>query len=342
MVDRSYPGVYIDESGTAGAISGVGTSTAGMVGVTDRGPEDARLVTSYRQFTEMFGGGGGAPAADVQARWTLDPAAGGQWWHLGSAVSGFFDNGGERLYVKRAAIDDPASVRAVDFVSALDAFENFDAVSILLAPGIWSAQVRAAMIAKCEAARRSFAVLDAPAGADIEQLKTFRAEQDSSFAALYYPWLEVLAPGTGRRVAIPPSGHVAGVFARIDREQGVFKAPVGDIRGVEGLARKLTQSEAQALNAEGIDTLRVLTHRAPLGRAHARRRRVEVCERAPPAGLVSNGLQGTRFVFEPNASRCGHACATRYRTSCGSCGGRADWPARRRNRHSSFAATVRR
>jgi phage tail sheath protein FI len=260
VVDQSYPGVYVEETDAGGhPIAGVDTSTAGMVGVTDRGPIEAQLVTSWMDFTERFGDSVTPPEPTVRAQWTLDAVDGGEWWHVGVAVKGFFDNGGERLYVKRVVADDPASLCAADFVNAVDAFERFDAISSVLAPGIWSAQVQAALIAHCEARGRCFAVLDAPAAADVEQARTFRAQRHSRFAALYYPWVDVLDPRTAQRVTVPASAHVAGVYARVDRERGVFKAPANEtLHGVESLAIDVTDAEAQTLGHDGINPLRTL------------------------------------------------------------------------------------
>jgi hypothetical protein len=240
-------------------ISGVDTRTAGMVGVTERGPVEAQLVTGYDEFIELFGASVAAPAPELQAQWTRDGADGGQWWHFGFAVKGFFENGGERLYVKRVVCTDAATLRAADFTAALDAFERFEAVSIVLAPGMWSTQIHAALIAKCEARGRCFAVLDAPTGLNVDQVRDFRAQRHSSYAALYYPWVEMLDPVTSQHMIVPPSGHVAGVYARVDRERGVFKAPANEtIHGIERLAHEVTRDEADTLNREGIDTLRTL------------------------------------------------------------------------------------
>ena len=63
MADSSYPGVYVEESGTnVHPIAGVDTSTAGMVGVTDRGPIEAQLVTSWNDFADRFGDSTTPPA----------------------------------------------------------------------------------------------------------------------------------------------------------------------------------------------------------------------------------------------------------------------------------------
>src|SRR5262249_39922865 len=94
-------------------IEGVSTSTTGVVGVTERGPsggtapgdttnrEKPVLVTSFADFTRIFGGFLPEPPANIVNRWALDTAEGGRWWLFPLSVKGFFDNGGQRLYVRR-------------------------------------------------------------------------------------------------------------------------------------------------------------------------------------------------------------------------------------------------
>ena len=306
MVDESYPGVYVEESDTSvHPIAGVATSTVGMVGVTVRGPIEAQLVTSWNDFVERFGDSVPPPEPALQEQWTLAVVDGGQWWHFGLAVKGFFDNGGTRLYVKRVVGDDQASLGVVDFVQALDAFEHFDAISIIVAPGMWSAQEQAALIAQCEARGRCFALLDAPAGADGTQARTFRSQRHSRFAALYFPWIEVLDPRTARNAVVPAAAHVAGVYARVDRERGVFRTPSSEtVHGVASLAHDVSFVEAEALGHESINTLCTLAGK------------IEACGARTLSGgewsyvsvrrllifIEESIAQGTRWVvFEPNA-----------------------------------------
>ncbi|BBH69386.1 tail protein [Actinoplanes sp. OR16] len=103
MPEYLSPGVFIEEIDAGPRpIAGVSTSTAGMVGVTRRGPEDGkpRLVTSYLEFQRTFGGLLPEPSATTAAR-LGDAEEGGKWWAFPLAVRGFFENGGQRLYVKR-------------------------------------------------------------------------------------------------------------------------------------------------------------------------------------------------------------------------------------------------
>jgi phage tail sheath protein FI len=81
-------------------------------------------------------------------------------------------------------------------------------------------------------------------------------------AALYYPWIEVMDPLTRRPITIPPSGHIAGVWARVDDQRGVHKAPANEvIMGANGLAFQVTHAEQGGLNKNGINCIRAFPGR---------------------------------------------------------------------------------
>ncbi|MEP7763330.1 phage tail sheath subtilisin-like domain-containing protein [Sanguibacter sp. 25GB23B1] len=127
---------------------------------------------------------------------------------------------------------------------------------------LWKA-VQTALIAHCELHPNRMAILDAPPGFGPQQIKEWRSETaqyDSAFATLYYPWIKVENPVPGASkadVLIPPSGHVAGVWARTDETRGVWKAPANDtIRGVLDVERNITQNEQALLNPLGINAIR--------------------------------------------------------------------------------------
>ncbi|MGH9719391.1 MAG: phage tail protein, partial [Bryobacteraceae bacterium] len=104
MPEYLSPGVYVEEIDAGPKpIEGVSTSTTGAVGVTSRGPSRGKpeLVTSFAEFTRKFGGFLEEPDPGVLNQWALDPNEGGRWWQFPLAVKGFFDNGGQRLFVKR-------------------------------------------------------------------------------------------------------------------------------------------------------------------------------------------------------------------------------------------------
>ena len=128
--------------------------------------------------------------------------------------------------------------------------------------GLWKA-VQTALISHCEQNGNRMAVLDAPPGMTPQQIRGWRSETamyDSAYAALYYPWIKVENPigvNGDAEVYIPPSGHIAGVWARTDESRGVWKAPANDtIRGCLDVAYGVTQNEQSVLNPIGINCIR--------------------------------------------------------------------------------------
>ena len=126
-----------------------------------------------------------------------------------------------------------------------------------------------ALVAHCEAARFRFALIDPPENSTVSEVLAFRSRVDTAYAALYYPWLRVSdlirTPGDGlppSPLAVPPSGAVAGVFARSDREDGVHKAPASHlVRGITDLAAPVSAREQERLNPEGVNALRFVERR---------------------------------------------------------------------------------
>jgi phage tail sheath protein FI len=123
--------------------------------------------------------------------------------------------------------------------------------------------VQTAMISHCEQHGNRMAVLDAPPGMTPQQIKEWRSDvamYDSAFAALYYPWIKVDNPigsNGNAEIFVPPSGHVAGVWARTDETRGVWKAPANDtMRGVLDIECSVTQNEQSLLNPIGINCIR--------------------------------------------------------------------------------------
>jgi phage tail sheath protein FI len=78
---------------------------------------------------------------------------------------------------------------------------------------------------------------------------------DSSFAAFYFPW--VLVEGRDKPRAVPPSGHIAGVFARLDADSGVHHPPANQaIEGVVDVERALLEDDIGYLNSKGINCIK--------------------------------------------------------------------------------------
>jgi phage tail sheath protein FI len=247
------PGVYFKEVPTARPILGVGTSTAAFIGAvaatvtmpikadgtpyTLIGAAVPTLVTSFEGFTRGFG----------------VPGAGNQT--LAQAVYGFFENGGTTCYVTR--VGDVTSDTAIQ--SALDRIAAIDEVAIVAAPGALKKSVQQKLIAHCELLEDRFAILDG------QRVLTNLSEDaitdslpPSQYAALYYPWIQVsdLVPDAPPRI-VPSSGHVAGIYSRVDQARGVHKAPGNEqVRGALDVEYQVARGEQDVLNPRGVNVIR--------------------------------------------------------------------------------------
>ena len=128
------PGVYIEELVGPHPIQGVSTSITGMVGVTVRGPTDGKpkLVTNFNDYQRIFGGFLPLPDADQVRQWgNRTNLEGGTWWLFPLEVKGFFDNGGQQLYVKRvfSGGNDPATAASGSPIRGLVAEVTKDAAA---------------------------------------------------------------------------------------------------------------------------------------------------------------------------------------------------------------------
>lgn len=125
--------------------------------------------------------------------------------------------------------------------------------------------VQLAMIAHCELMGDRVAILDAPPGLNAQQVKEWRVDKagyDSKYATLYWPWIKVFDPLSGQAKFVPPSGHVAGIWARNDDTRGVHKAPANEVvRGAITLELNLTKAEHDQLNPNGINCIRAFPGR---------------------------------------------------------------------------------
>lgn len=120
--------------------------------------------------------------------------------------------------------------------------------------------VQTAVIAHCEGLGDRVAILDAPPDMNPQEVKNWRmnvAGFDSSYAAMYYPWIEVMDAASNQPLMMPPSGHIAGIWARSDTERGVHKAPANEIvRGCTRLGYNVTKGEQDTLNPNGVNCIR--------------------------------------------------------------------------------------
>jgi phage tail sheath protein FI len=161
----------------------------------------------------------------------------------------------------------PASADFLGVESAktgIYALENVDLFNLLVLPGVEDAGILATAVAYAER-RRAFVIVDLPATTDtLAEAEAWLGGTGQSLrsrnAAAYFPWYREPDPLMGNVVrAFPPSGALAGLYARTDSERGVWKAPAGteaNIRGAVGLTSTLTDRENGVLNPQGLNVLR--------------------------------------------------------------------------------------
>jgi phage tail sheath protein FI len=162
-----------------------------------------------------------------------------------------------------ATIDDNAYIGETaddpDDRTGIFTLQNIDDISIVAVPGRTHQDVQNAIIAHCALMRYRFAVLDSEQSAKLKDVQKHRQLYDTTYGAFYYPWL-VIGDRFGRNgdvIQIPPSGHVAGIYARSDVQRGVHKAPANEVvLGIRDLEVRLTKGEQDILNPKHINCFR--------------------------------------------------------------------------------------
>ncbi len=125
-------------------------------------------------------------------------------------------------------------------------------------------RVQDTMIMICENQKDRFAILDIPQSKDIEWVRRWRRRTDSSYCAYYWPWLRVIAHDDKVRI-LPPSGFLAGCYARRDLE-GVHHAPANlEIEGAQDVSLRVTEDHIGILNADAVNTFRLQRGIRPWG-----------------------------------------------------------------------------
>jgi len=228
MPEYLAPGVYIEElPAQLHSIQGVSTSIVGFVGVGQQA-SGAVAITSFAEFERAIGS---------SARGNLP-----------IAVKGFFENGGTRCYVALIAPTDALQ-------AGLDVLAPED-ISILCCPDENRfANAAAVMAEHCEQRKDRVCILQSPQ--PVMPDATHDVPVHSSYAAYYYPWLTVAGLDGVTSVTVPPGGHVAGIYAHVDSQKGVWVAPAGvRLIGVTGLSQQISSAESGLLSARGINVLR--------------------------------------------------------------------------------------
>lgn len=250
------PGVYLEDvfppPGQA-LLTGV-PAFLGYAEATATAPvNEPQPLTLWPQFEAHFG-----PA----------PAGG----FLGYAVRGFFENGGGLCYAVR--LDDTAAAPLDALRLGLTALRTVDAVDLVCAPDIMMTSgaeplepgdvtgLQAEVLADCSRTGGRFAILDAVLTSDTGTVEEQRAALPSDDdGAIYHPWVWAVGTG-GQPLYLPPCGHVAGLYARGDRQAGPVRAPANMILdGVLDLRVRLADEDIGRLYAKGVNCLRALPGR---------------------------------------------------------------------------------
>lgn len=259
------PGVYVKEVATGPRpIGAVGTSCAAFLGVAPNAAAHVNepvACNNWSQFLKEF----------CQDK----PKA----TDLALAVLGFFMNGGGRCYVLN--LGDANAPLAGDPLkrTCLAALAPIDEIAIVAAPGHTGASAYSDILTHCERTEDRVAILDAPDIREVDPLKQVATaaaggdddtkpkaksrgarppNSDSGYGAFYFPRISIRDPfGDGAVVTVPPSGHIAGIYARTDSTRGVHKAPANEpIRGALGLTYRVTRDEQGELNRAGVNCIR--------------------------------------------------------------------------------------
>lgn len=251
MANYMTPGVYVEEVSTGPKPIGmVGTSTVAFLGeAPDAGASvnEPRACINWSQFLNSFVG---------EKEESND---------LARSVFGFFQNGGNRCFIVNLGAEG-------DLTSGLSMLEAFDEIAIVCAPGCADAASHDALLTHCEKMGDRVAILDAADDVkNIELLKKVGTVSDSGstaglrprnsdggYGAFYFPHILARDPMDPKTtVSTPPSGHIAGIYARTDATRGVYKAPANDtVRGALGLKRLITREEQGELNRVGVNVIR--------------------------------------------------------------------------------------
>jgi phage tail sheath protein FI len=165
---------------------------------------------------------------------------------------------------------DVASSNAT-FRDGLAALETQQEPALVICPDtvtlddpLLQADLVGAVVTHCEAFRR-FAIVDAPDVGDTELVDWRNTTVSSTYTAVYAPHLKVVTidPDSAERFrTVPPSGFIAGVFARTDRERGVAKAPANEqVNGIVGLSQAYTTRRQDLLNPAAVNLVRAFPGR---------------------------------------------------------------------------------
>jgi phage tail sheath protein FI len=286
--------VYKENSvASARPIEGVATAVPAFIGFAASGPfNKPTLVANWAQYRSTFGDGvegtylgrtvhayfnnGGGACYVVRMRSDVVTANPPRGIELTTGLR--LPTGSDSVVGEEEVVSGPASdvgTRRDDVEPAsrigVDSLEDIDEITMVCAPDLMTAfqggfidlesltAAQEAMISHCERMGDRVAILDAPPGMTASQVVAWRigdAGFDSGFAAIYWPWLKSLNPVTGKIDFMPPCGHVAGIWARVDRTRGVHASPGNEVaNGAIDVEVRIGREEGDFVDSAGINVL---------------------------------------------------------------------------------------
>ncbi|WP_120522485.1 phage tail sheath family protein [Arthrobacter celericrescens] len=292
MVNYQAPGVYVQEvpSG-ARSIGQVSTSIAGFVGVAPdplAHLDEARVLDNWTQFVDQYVGKATQGTPLSNAVFGFFANGGGRCYVVNIGTGGSLTGTARKPtgLTLFEAIDDISMVAAPGYANAdayaalqahvehplrqdrmaiLDTVEKVDDVGALTraatsgvpdAPEPDKPEPEPDKPDKPEDAKPEPAKPGPGAGATGEEA-IGAPQSPGGYTALYFPWIVMTDPVSGKKVTQPPSGHMAGIWARVDGSRGVHKAPANEpIQGALDLVRRVSRGEQEVLNPAGVNCIR--------------------------------------------------------------------------------------
>jgi phage tail sheath protein FI len=158
--------------------------------------------------------------------------------------------------------------------TGLKQFYAIDDISIVAAPGSTADYgnyrddantIIGLLLTHAQDMKYRIAVIDSAENQTIADVRKMRAKIASKWGALYFPWVKVLDPITRRVISLPPSGFVAGIYARNDINRAVYKAPANEVVNLAlGFDLMISKAQQEVLNPEGINCFRFFEGRGML------------------------------------------------------------------------------
>lgn len=194
----------------------------------------------------------------------------GQLEEIGNPVEAIFGEGVQSgmIYLEGGSDGTMSKISPRTFIgtdsgpgkrTGIQSFLENGTVSMLAIPGITAPEVIVSLVTHCENLKSRVAVFDMPKDMyKPKDLIEYRDMIDSTYAAMYHPWIQVFDRSSNKNDFVPPSGAVMGIYSRTDVNRGVHKAPANEIVFCTGLKVNYTQEEQDILNPAGVNLIRAI------------------------------------------------------------------------------------